>query len=268
MRRELVDIKDVLTNLPKLLGRLIGEDVVLETSLAPELGSVITDRSQLEQVVMNLVVNARDAMPRGGAMSLSTAEVVVPAGDSEEPGRENAAERFESEVPWVSPFESPHGTIQHIGTVPPGRYGQFTIRDSGTGMEADTLARILEPFFTTKVGGKGTGLGLPIVYGVVQQSDGYLVISASGGKEALALLETHAGAIDLVITDVVMPGMSGSELVAILKERYPTVEVVYTSGYTDDMVVRHGVSSDKVRFLSKPYSAAVLTEMVRSVREP
>ncbi len=334
MRRELVSINDVLTTLSKLLGRIIGEEVVFETSLAPGLGSVITDRGQLEQVVMNLVVNARDAMPRGGTLSLSTAEVVVAPTDPGHVGRENAADRFESEVPWVSRFEAPDGSMQRVGAVPPGRYGRLSVRDSGIGMDGDTLARIFEPFFTTKVGGKGTGLGLPIVYGVVQQSEGYIivtsavgtgtvfdvflplaiepearvdtkrtqtaepkalgkgtilivddeeqlrriasriiaragyqVISAGGGKEALALLEAHGGDIDLVITDVVMPGMSGSELVAILKERYPLVEVVYTSGYTDDMVVRHGVSSDKVRFLSKPYSANVLMEMVRSVRE-
>jgi two-component system, cell cycle sensor histidine kinase and response regulator CckA len=307
LRRHLVDLPALIGDLSKMLQRLIGEDVALHTELGPLSGRVLADAGQLEQVVMNLVVNARDAMPNGGALTLSTAEVEL----------DQAA------------------TSQHDDMVP-GRYVRFTVRDSGTGMDEKVRARIFEPFFTTKAPGQGTGLGLSTVYGIIRQSggdvqvesvpgegtafhiylpfahaddehasvapptpkpvsaeanagqlrgtilvvddepilrslavkiltrSGYTTLSAGDADEAIAVFEARGGAVDLLLTDVVMPGLSGPQLAKELTARRPGLKVIFASGYTDDMVLRHGVDGDTMEFLGKPYTFKELIARVET----
>jgi two-component system, cell cycle sensor histidine kinase and response regulator CckA len=295
-----LDLNELVANMEKLLQRLIGEDVVLRTALAPRLGVVRADPGQLEQVIVNLAVNARDAMPRGGQLTIETSNITL--------DEEYVEAHFLAKA---------------------GPYVQLTVTDTGTGMDAETKARMFEPFFTTKGQGKGTGLGLATLYGIVKQSDGnvwvyseighgtafkiylprviataeagasptesaaprgtetvlvveddeqvrrltrkmleargHTVFVAAGGAAALQLLETHAGRIDLLVTDVVMPGMSGRELVERVAVLRPTMKVLYLSGYTDDAVVRHGVLQAGIAFLQKPFAADTLVRKVREV---
>ena len=296
-----LDMNALVANLEKLLRRLIGEDVELRTVLAPDLGAVRADPGQLEQVIVNLAVNSRDAMPQGGQLTIETANV--------EFDEAYAAEHFPAE---------------------PGSYVLLAVTDTGTGMDAQTKSHIFEPFFTTKEKGKGTGLGLATVYGIVKQSDGYIwvysepghgtsfmiylprvpdapgpvrpafepsasargsetvlaveddemvralirrmletrgytVLLASHGDEALRLLERHPGCIDLLMTDVVMPGMSGRDLADRVAELRPSIKVLYLSGYTDDAIVRHGVLEPGIAFLQKPFTADRLARRVREV---
>jgi two-component system cell cycle sensor histidine kinase/response regulator CckA len=298
---KILDLNEVLEAVSKMLARVVGEDIELEMRLATDLDKVKADPGQIEQVIMNLVVNARDAMPQGGRLTIETANVRLDAADGE-------------------------GALR-IG---PGRHVRIAVGDSGVGMDPSTQARIFEPFFTTKELGKGTGLGLATVFGIVQQSGGtirvqsevnvgttfeiylpptqgkmswpvrmsplplqtrgtetillvededqvravassilrkagYRVFEASGPEEALAICEQHGPQIQLLLSDVVMPKMSGRQLAERIGARHASVKVLLMSGYTDDAVVRHGVVDDGVAFLQKPLTPAVLTLKVREV---
>ena len=301
LRPTVLDLNRAVANLGAMLKRLIGEDIVLVTELAPTLGCVKADPGQIQQVVMNLAANARDAMPRGGRLTIETANVDLDA---------TYARR-------------------HAG-VPPGPYVMLAVTDTGLGMAPETQAHIFEPFFTTKGPGQGTGLGLATVYGVVKQSDGhiwvysepgrgttfkiylprvnatvtpeetdpngaplspghetillaedapavralardvlqaqgYTVLEAQHGREALTIGEQHAGPIHLLLTDVVMPEMNGRELVERLAPIRPTTPILYMSGYTDNVVVHHGVLDRSAVFLEKPFTPAALVCKVRQV---
>lgn len=298
-----LDLNELIANLQKMLGRLIGEDITLETALQPELWPIIADPGQIEQVIMNLVVNARDAMPTGGKLTLETDNVYI----------------------------DPDYAQIHI-EIPVGPCVLLTITDTGYGIDRTTQAHIFEPFFTTKEQGKGTGLGLATVYGIVKQSGGhvtvhsepgqgatfkiylpasdravttlppppaqtanspstetillveddelvcnlaqralqgkgYTVLEAGSGEAALTLVEQHQGEIDLLLTDVVMPQMSGRELAERLKALYPHMKVLFISGYTTDTVLRHGLLAAEIEFLPKPFSLGKLALKVREVLE-
>jgi PAS domain S-box-containing protein len=297
---QVFDLSAVVADMDKMLRRLIRADIAFHTRLAPDLGAVRADPGQIEQVIMNLAVNACDAMPGGGTLTIETANVEIGAGDE----REAAA--------------------------PPGRYVLLTVSDTGLGMSATTRARVFEPFFTTKERGKGTGLGLSTVYGIVKQSEGcvtvesepgrgttfrvylprvdaavesavpgraftasrggdetvlvvedqepvrrltrrvletqgYAVLAASDGHEALSLAEQHAGSIHILVTDVVMPGMSGREVGRRLAVKRPGMRVLYLSGYADDSIVNHGVLEPGLAFLQKPFTPESLARRVREV---
>ncbi len=294
-----VNLSAVVQSVEKMLRRVIGEDVELVTSLAPDLGAVKADVGQLEQVLMNLAVNARDAMPTGGKLTLETANV------EHDP---NYAREQEAS--------------------PVRRFVMLAVSDTGIGMDEATKARIFEPFFTTKEPGKGTGLGLATVYGIVRQSggfiwvysepgrgttfkiylpevdappdaaggaatelprgtetvllvedaaavraavrqvlerQGYTVLEAPHGNAALALATAHEGPIHLLLTDVVMPGLSGRQVADQLKQLRPDTRVLYASGYTDDAVVRHGVLEAGIAYLQKPFTTGGLARKVREV---
>jgi signal transduction histidine kinase/CheY-like chemotaxis protein len=294
-----VDLDDALGRMEKLLRRLIGDHIEFKPRLAAERALVHVDPSQLEQVVMNLAVNARDAMPQGGRLALETSQVLLDAAFA----------------------------AAHVG-VRAGPHARISVADSGTGIEAATLARIFEPFFTTKEKGKGTGLGLSTVLGIVQQSGatiwvestvgvgttftvyfpavtedgapvlaappspvgqggsetillveddpalrtvvlkvlerhGYHVLEAQSAGDAVVLSEQHPGPIHLLLTDVVMPRISGRQLAERLGPARAEMRVLYMSGYTDDEVVRHGVMESRVAFLAKPMTPEVLLAKVR-----
>jgi len=301
LQPKVLDLNSVIGGMAEMLRRLIGENIALVARPAPGLGRVMADPGQIEQILMNLAVNARDAMAEGGRLTIETANV----------------ERDES------------FSRQHIDA-PSGSYVMLAVTDSGTGMSAETQARLFEPFFTTKAVGKGTGLGLATVYGIVKQSGGdiwvysepgrgscfkvylprvdvpadaaeipdgagalpqghetillvedepelralaleilemhgYRVLVAAEAVEACRLSDGHAGRIDLLLTDVVMPGKSGRELAALLTARRPELRVIYMSGYTADAIVSHGVLDPEIVFLQKPYSPATLALKVRDV---
>ncbi|HEY1186856.1 MAG TPA: ATP-binding protein [Gemmata sp.] len=289
-----LDLNAVVLGAASLLRRVIGEDVRLTTVLPPGAWAVRADPGQLEQVLMNLAVNARDAMPTGGHLTIETRNVEFGAARPE--GRE-------------------------------GRFVETTVSDTGTGMTAEVRARIFEPFFTTKGSGKGTGLGLATVFGIVEQSGGHIDVDSApglgtafkvylpatnekpadapagggpvrGGAERVLLVEDQAevrrfgalalracgyavteagggraaldqvereGPPDLLVTDVVMPEMGGRELAEALRTRCPGLRVLFVSGYTDDAVVRHGLLTEEVEFLQKPYTADALARKVREV---
>ncbi len=296
-----LDLNAVVTNMESLLRRLIGEDLSLQAALAPALGRVKADPGQIEQAIMNLAVNARDAMPQGGRLTIETANVEL--------GESYVEERF---------------------FVQPGPYVMLAVSDTGCGMDAETQARIFEPFFTTKEQGKGTGLGLATVYGIVKQSGGYIwvysepglgatlkmylprvdapvetleprssreesfqgtetillvededmvrrlartiltghgytVLEAPNGTEALRISERHGGGIHLLVTDAVMPEMSGRELAGRLIATQPAMKVLFISGYTNDVVVRYGVLPAGIPFLQKPFTPGALARKVRDV---
>lgn len=294
-----VDLSQLIGNLHKLLSRIIGEDVRLEIDLHPSLPAVRVDPGQIEQVIVNLAVNARDAMPQGGSLRITTSLAAV-------------AHERQAQPPVARP----------------GEYVRLTVSDTGVGMDEQTRDRIFEPFFTTKQG--GTGLGLSMVYGIVQQHDGFIdvisepgrgssflvylpvmrgevepktqpvsssnlpvgtetillvedepivrevsrllltqlgyrVLVASDGAQALALSDAETGPIDLLITDIVMPGMDGRELAATLTRRRPSLRVLFTSGYTEDVIVRRGVLEQGVDFLAKPFARELLAARVREI---
>ena len=298
---KVLDLNAVINNLLPMLQRLIGEDINLGTKLQTDLGNVRADPSQIEQVVMNLAVNARDAMAQGGKLLIETQNADI------------------DEV----------YARQHIPTQP-GRYVMMVVSDNGTGMDRETQARIFEPFFTTKEQGKGTGLGLATVYGIVKQSGGYIwvdsevghgttfriyiprvdealtperpaktaivpagvsetillvedeeivrslareileshgyrVLEASGGREALQICERFEGEIQMVLTDVVMPEMSGRVLAGHLATVRPKARVLYMSGYMGDAIARHGMLEAGVAYLQKPFTIESLTQKVREV---
>lgn len=295
-----LDLNAIVSNVGKMLKRLIGEDVDLVTILAESLWPVKADPGQIEQVLLNLAVNARDAMPNGGKLTIQTANVEMEKGYSQ----------------------------RHL-LVLPGPYVLLTFSDTGCGMDAQTQARVFEPFFTTKEKGKGTGLGLAMVYGIVKQSGGYIwvysevgkgttfkiylprsvevveseprrdgvmaqqgtetlllvededavrllvrsvleekgyrVLEARGGEEALKLSEQCGGPIELLVTDVVMPQMSGPELAGRLAKSRPQIKVLYISGYTDSAVLNQGVLDSGAALLQKPFSPQALARKVREV---
>jgi CheY-like chemotaxis protein/anti-sigma regulatory factor (Ser/Thr protein kinase) len=297
-----LDLNQVATGVEKMLRRILGEDIDFVQVLAPDLGLTLADPGQIEQVLMNLVVNARDAMPRGGKLTIETCNVEI-------------------DVEYAA---------RHAAVVP-GPYVQIAVTDSGCGMDQPTRARIFEPFFTTKEKGKGTGLGLSTVYGIVRQSGGnvwvysepgqgttfkvylprelsatapmtiaptvdraqspatetvlvvededalrkiarraldavgYTVLIAAGGDEALRISARHDGHIHLLVTDVVMPKMGGRALADEFSKTRPAAKVLYMSGYTDDAIVHHGVLDAGTHFLAKPFTAADLTRKVREV---
>jgi nitrogen-specific signal transduction histidine kinase len=296
---KIVSLNEIVTNIEKILRRLIGEDILLTTGLSPAISQVKVDPGQIEQVIINLAVNARDAMPQGGQLIIETSDVVF-----------NETTR------------PPYSSIE------PGRYTELSVTDSGCGIAPEIKERIFEPFFTTKEVGKGTGLGLATVFGIVKQSEGYLeveseigagttfkiyfpaiesktsaksledgletatagsetillvededavraiaklalemhgyqVLEACGGNQAISVATGYAGRIDLLITDVVMPEMSGRQLAELLHEKFPTLKVLFMSGYMDDAILRHGISTATEAFLQKPFSPVSLANKAR-----
>jgi two-component system, cell cycle sensor histidine kinase and response regulator CckA len=285
-----------------MLGRLIGEDVKVVLGLPSELALVKADRGQVEQIVMNLAVNARDAMPKGGTLTIETANVEL----------------------------DEHYSKTHLD-VKPGLYVRLTVTDTGTGMTPQVQARLFEPFFTTKESGKGTGLGMSTVFGIVTRSGGsvgvysevgkgtsfkvyfpradasemvtdtpaavarpragahtvllvededglrdlakrllqrhgYTVLVAADADEALRLFEGNPS-IDVLLTDVVMPGVSGPELTMQLIQQRPALKVIYMSGYTEDAIVHHGVLKPGIAFLNKPFTSETLGAKIREELE-
>jgi two-component system, cell cycle sensor histidine kinase and response regulator CckA len=299
----ILDLNGVLADLKTMLARILGEDVLIDTELAPDLGRVKADRGQIEQVIMNLAVNARDAMPKGGRLTFRTANLEVD---------EARARRSDG--------------------LAPGSYISMKVTDRGAGIDPEVLAHIFEPFYTTKELGRGTGLGLSTVYGIVKQSEGcievesapgdgssfevllprvsgpapvlreeivdpapirgegtillveddgpvrglareileysgYQVLESEGGREALSRIERERGEVDLVLTDLVMPGMSGDEFADLLAARYPRVRVLYTSGHFD-RPIRVPLVRGYRELIQKPFNAGDLArrvgELVRS----
>ncbi len=297
---KVLDLDAVVLDTEKILRRLLGEDILLEERLASSTERVHLDPGHLVQVILNLAVNARDAMPKGGRLRITTAVVEI---------------------------DGTHGPV--LATATPGRYVMLSMTDSGCGMSPELLERIFEPFFTTKGPGRGTGMGLAVVHGIVQQSGGhlevesqpgvgstfrmyfptvdaaaptrpsalardalhgsetvllvedeesvrrlgervlesagYVVIGAGNATQALERIAELGRPIDLLVTDVVMPGLGGRELADRLRESHPALRVLFTSGYTDDAVVRHGVRHSEVWFLQKPYAPFVFLRKIREV---
>jgi PAS domain S-box-containing protein len=296
-----LNLNQVITNLENMLRRLLGEHLALRIDLAPDLGYVLADHGQLEQIMMNLAVNARDAMPGGGKLTLKTANISL--SDDE---------------------------ASRVLNLKPGPYVLLSITDTGVGMDEETRSHMFEPFYTTKAAGKGTGLGLAIVYGIVEQSNGhiqveselgqgttfriylpqieqaaktappvkasppaamghetillvedeagvrlvtrkflekggYTVLEASHAEEALYLCQQYQGRTDLLITDVVMPDISGPELAGQLAQLYPSLKVLYISGYTDEELKEHRVQNTAPILLKKPFTSDALARKVREV---
>jgi len=302
LQPKVLDLNRLTTGLSTMLRRLIGEDIDLRLELRQDLGQVNADPGQIEQVLMNLVVNARDAMPQGGTLTIETANVQI-----------------------AETFKGRHMAIK------PGAYTLIAVSDTGTGMDEATQARLFEPFFTTKASGRGTGLGLSTVFGIVKQSgggvevysvpgtgtsvkiylpridqpltveppqirprvahgtetillveddemvrtlvhetlvrDGYRVLDAPDPIEARRVAEAFRGRIHLLITDVVLPKVSGREFARQLTRKRPDMKVMYMSGYTDSAVVNSGILQKEVAFLQKPFTPYSLIEKVRDVLE-
>ena len=300
LQPKVLDLNQLVASLSSMLRRLIGEDVDLRLAMGPDLGRVHADPGQLEQVIMNLVLNARDAMPHGGTLTIETGNVQL----------------------------DEHYSKNHI-TVRPGPYVMLAVSDSGVGMDAETRARLFQPFFTTKGQGRGTGLGLSIVFGIVKQSggnievysepghgtsvkvylprvghgvaseegtrpeasprgsetillvededmlrklvretlerEGYRLLDAAGPAEAHRICQTFKGAIHLMITDVVMPKQNGRELAERVAGLRPEMKVLFMSGYTDNAVIGNGVLGNESRFLQKPFTPGDLARKVRLV---
>ena len=294
-----VNLNTIVDNLGKMLGRLIGEDIKLELRTTPAIGSILADAGQIEQILMNLTINARDAMRDGGSLVIETAAI-----DLDEK------------------YAGSHGEVQ------PGRYVMVSVTDSGEGMSEEVQQKIFDPFFTTKGAGKGTGLGLAMVHGIIKQHNGhisvyseegqgttfkvyfpaiqdtvqdskvakpramppgtetvllaedepsirrlvsdtllalgYRLLEAANGEEALHVAKKYPETIDLLLTDVIMPGMNGRELAEEISALKPGLSVVFMSGYTDDILSRHGVCEHGFNYISKPL---VLTELACKLRE-
>jgi CheY-like chemotaxis protein/two-component sensor histidine kinase len=295
-------LNDIIEGARRMLRRIIGEDVELEAILSPALPLVKVDSSQIDQILVNLAVNARDAMPEGGKLTLETQAIT-------------ADEMY---------------CRLHSG-MKPGTYAMLAISDSGCGMDEETRQRIFDPFFTTKGQGKGTGLGLAMVYGAVQQNGGFIsvysepgvgttfkifvpaadaaavaeasaqpsidalppgketillvedeemvrrlarmvlqrqgyhILETSGAQEAIALCRGHEGPIDLLLTDVVMPGMNGKALLQALLPMRPSLKVLFMSGYTENVIAHHGVLDAGTNFIQKPFSVDALSRKIRDL---
>jgi PAS domain S-box-containing protein len=296
-----LDLNEIVEGLKSMLGRLLGEDVELTFRRGQDLGRIRADPTQIEQILMNLAVNARDAMPGGGRLAVETSDAEM---------------------------DEDYARI-HAGAVA-GRYVCLAVSDTGQGMTREVQARVFEPFFTTKEPGKGTGLGLSTVYGIVKQSDGFIYVysepgqgttfkiylprveaaadrpvalaPATGGTETVLLVEDeeslreligeileangyevlvaedpakaieaaerHQGVIHLLLTDVVMPGMNGRELALRVKERRPAIRVLYMSGYTEDTIAHRGVLETGALLISKPFTQDALTRKLREALGP
>ncbi|OGP91325.1 MAG: hypothetical protein A2156_16300 [Deltaproteobacteria bacterium RBG_16_48_10] len=301
MEMKVLDLNTILKDLDKMLRCVIGEDIELVTVLAEDLGRARADVGQIEQTIMNLAVNAKDAMPSGGKLTIETTNV----------------ELDES-------YARSHVDVK------PGHYVMFSVSDTGVGMTPEVRERIFEPFFTTKEKGKGTGLGLSTTYGIVKQTEGhiwvysvqgkgttfkiylprvnepledirkevlkeelprgnetilivedeeevrkltakilerqgYRILETFNGDDALLACERHKSPIHLMLADIIMPGMSGSELAKLLKPLYPEIKILYMSGYTDNAIVRHGVLEKGVNYIQKPFTMEGLARKVREV---
>lgn len=301
MKPKLINPNNIVSDLENMLQRLIGEDIELLTVMDPKAGYIKADPSQLEQVIMNLVVNARDAMPEGGKLTIETANVVMEEGIYQ----------------------------QHMAVQPPGSYIMLSISDTGVGIDKETQARIFEPFFTTKDRGKGTGLGLSTVYGIIKQSGGFIwvyseqnqgttfkiyfpkiskisetktskrdlsdtyhgnesillvededmvrelakrvlveygykVFTAENGEKAEILFNKNKSKIDMLVTDLVMPGINGNELASRISEVNPEIKILYISGYSDEAVWHHNNISIGSEYLQKPFNPQ---KFVRRIRE-
>jgi PAS domain S-box-containing protein len=300
LQPQVISLNRVVENISKMIGRVIGEDIELIASLDPELGHIKADPGQIEQVIMNLAVNARDAMPQGGKLIIETGDIFL----------DEAYARLHFKVR-------------------PGPYVMMAVSDTGCGMDAETQSQIFDPFFTTKELGKGTGLGLSTVYGIVKQSGGdiwvysepgrgttfklylpcvgreadkpnqeftrikasgtetvllvedeaqvrnlaavvlrehgYEVLEATSGNDALRISQQYKGGIHLLLSDVVMPQMSGKELADRIKRTRNDIRVLYTSGYTDDAVLHHGILGAELEFIQKPFTPNALANKVREV---
>jgi PAS domain S-box-containing protein len=303
LQPQVIDLNEIVGNIASLMKRLIGEEIRLETRFTTPLARVSADPGQMEQVLMNLAVNARDAMPGGGRLTIETANVVL----------------------------DEHYVAKH-GTATAGPHVVLAISDTGVGMDETVQRRLFEPFFTTKERGKGTGLGLATIYGIVKQSGGsiwvysepgrgscfkvylpvstaphaeqappeersgdgtltgtetilvvedqpevrsvtcemllaygYTVLDAGSGAEAIEIARRHAGPIDVLLTDVVMPELSGKQVAAQVQLDRPGLRVIYTSGYTDNAIVHHGVLDPDLAFLQKPFSSGALAQKIRDV---
>jgi PAS domain S-box-containing protein len=301
LQPKVLDLNGIVVGLDKLLRRLMDEDIEMKTIVGKELGTIKADPGQVEQVIMNLVVNARDAMPDGGRLTVETENVELDGA-----------------------YAKDHATVR------PGRYVMLAVSDTGVGMSGDTIAHIFEPFYTTKESGRGTGLGLSTVYGIVKQSGGYIwvysepgegttfkvylprvdepaealpatkassadrvgtetillvedepqlreltrsvlaargysVVEALNADEAERLVEKYGSKIHLLLTDVIMPGMSGRELAKRLSARHPAMRVLYMSGYTYNVIAQGGTLERGVAFLQKPFTPSALIEKVREV---
>jgi len=300
MEMQVVNLRDIVEGMAKILGRIIGEDVALKLRTETPLRNVLADPAQLEQILMNLAVNARDAMPRGGTMTIETADV-------------------ELDEAYASSHEG----------VTPGPYVMLAVTDTGGGMSPEVQARIFEPFFTTKKVGEGTGLGLSTVFGIVKAMSGhiyvyseegrgsafkvhlpicredaaeqaktetlamprgtetvliaeddpairglvahileplgYRVIAARSGAEAMKLAETSRARVDILLTDVVMPEMGGKELAQMFQTIHPHIKVLFMSGYTEEIIIRHGVEREGVAFIQKPLIPNKLVLKLREV---
>ncbi len=298
LRPRVLSLNDVIRSTAAMLRPLIGEDIHLTLDLDAALGPVNSDAGQIEQVLMNLALNARDAMPRGGSFVIATGHT-----------------------------ELDSAVAQRLG-VPPGSYIQMTVKDSGRGIPPEVMPRVFEPFFTTKEAGKGTGLGLSTVYGIVRQSggaievesppgsgavfriylpisldfeatpaapethvpparptllvvedetsvrelvceilraEGYTVLEAADGAGALEQLASHDGEVKLLVTDVVLPRMGGPEVAERLQRERPGLKVLYMSGYSDDVRFRHGVEDASAPYLPKPFTPDALVTRVREL---
>jgi PAS domain S-box-containing protein len=302
LQPQVLDINHVISDTEKMLRRIIGEHIDLVTIPGAALGRVSADPNQVQQVLLNLAVNGRDAMPRGGKLTIETGNVYL----------DGACARRRVDVE-------------------PGAYVLLAVSDTGCGMDAETVSHIFEPFFTTKEKGRGTGLGLATVYGIIKQSGGHIwvysepgkgstfkiylrrldksaaseagpscawegalpgtetvllveddeqvrnmakkglslhgydVIAAGNGEEALKVLEAHEGPVRILVTDVVMPGLSGGELALRIASTHPEMKILYVSGYTDSAIVHHGVLEAGVSFLQKPFTPGALARKVREV---
>jgi PAS domain S-box-containing protein len=302
LQLQVLDLNSVVANTEKMLQRLIGEDIELATMLDPNLGRVKADPGRIEQVIMNLAVNARDAMPQGGKLTIESTNTVLDDAYA----------------------------LRHVD-VKPGHYAMLAVSDTGVGMDEETRSHLFEPFFTTKEDGKGTGLGLPTVYGIVKQSNGhiwvyselgrgttfkiylpqtdeaaepihlepvtsepargsetillvedddvvrglasrtltengYSVLEAANGEEATRVCQRRGGPIQLLLTDVVLPGgMSGRDIAERVAALRPETKVLYMSGYTDNAIVHHGVMEPGIAFIGKPFTPAALLHKLRRV---